>query len=149
MYFVCTIGDEGTKIYVGNLNFDTTSADLQKTFEAFGEVSDCFIPSDYEGNPRGFAFIQMTEETHRTDGDSDFNNVLIRSIRSNTSHEPATVPYGEDHGSGDPMDEKYGEVIRLADKGLGAGDISKRVNIPKGEVDLLVKIRRENEVYAK
>mmetsp|Transcript_14366 Transcript_14366/g.31129 ORF Transcript_14366/g.31129 Transcript_14366/m.31129 type:complete len:377 (-) Transcript_14366:57-1187(-) len=54
--------EEGTKIYVGNLNFDTTQADLQATFEAFGKVSDCFIPSDFEGNPRGFAFIQMEEE---------------------------------------------------------------------------------------
>lgn len=54
--------NEGTKIYVGNLNFDTTYDDLKATFEAFGAVSDCFIPSDYEGNPRGFAFIQMEEE---------------------------------------------------------------------------------------
>lgn len=52
----------GTKIYVGNLNFETTVEDLKATFEAYGEVKDCFIPTDYENNPRGFAFIQMEEE---------------------------------------------------------------------------------------
>jgi len=52
----------GSKIYVGNLNFDTTQEDLQAAFEAYGEVKDCFMPSDYDGNPRGFAFIQMDEE---------------------------------------------------------------------------------------
>lgn len=36
--------------------------DLKATFEAYGEVKDCFIPTDYENNPRGFAFIQMEEE---------------------------------------------------------------------------------------
>ena len=60
-YFV-PIEDEGTKIYVGNLNFDTTMEDLKATFAEYGEVKDCFMPSDYDGNPRGFAFIQMEEE---------------------------------------------------------------------------------------
>lgn len=35
---------------------------LQATFEEFGEVKDCFIPTDYDGNPRGFAFIQMEDD---------------------------------------------------------------------------------------
>lgn len=52
----------GSKIYVGNLNFDTTMEDLSVAFAAYGEVKDCFIPTDYDGNPRGFGFIQMDEE---------------------------------------------------------------------------------------
>lgn len=51
-----------SKIYVGNLNFDTTVETLQAAFEEFGVVSDCFIPSDYDGNSRGYGFIQMEEE---------------------------------------------------------------------------------------
>lgn len=58
--------NQGTKIYVGNLNFETTMEDLQATFEAYGDVKDCFIPTDYDGNPRGFAFIQMEEENALT-----------------------------------------------------------------------------------
>lgn len=52
----------GSKIYIGNLNFDTTGETLQAAFETYGPVKDCFIPTDYDGNPRGFAFIQMEEE---------------------------------------------------------------------------------------
>jgi len=48
---------------VGNLDFGTTSETLKETFAEYGEVKDCFIPSDYDGNPRGFAFIQMEEES--------------------------------------------------------------------------------------
>mmetsp|Transcript_29345 Transcript_29345/g.55681 ORF Transcript_29345/g.55681 Transcript_29345/m.55681 type:complete len:398 (-) Transcript_29345:1844-3037(-) len=55
--------EEGAKIYVGNLDFGTTSETLKETFAEYGEVKDCFIPSDYDGNPRGFAFIQMEEES--------------------------------------------------------------------------------------
>jgi len=54
--------DEGAKIYVGNLNFDTTAEDLKAAFEEFGDVMDCFLPVDYDGNARGFGFIQMSDE---------------------------------------------------------------------------------------
>lgn len=54
---------DGTKIYVGNLPFDTENEELSAMFEPYGEVSDCFIPLDRnDGRPRGFAFITMSEE---------------------------------------------------------------------------------------
>lgn len=56
------LGNEGSKIYIGNLNFDTTQEDLTAVFAAYGEVKDCFLPTDYDGNPRGFAFVSMAEE---------------------------------------------------------------------------------------
>merc|ERR1712127_166544 len=58
--------DVGTKIYVGNLNFDTTMEDLKAAFAEYGEVKDTFIPTDYDGNARGFGFIQMDEENALT-----------------------------------------------------------------------------------
>lgn len=56
------VGNEGSKIYIGNLNFDTTEEDLSAAFAAYGDVKDCFLPTDYEGNPRGFGFVSMDEE---------------------------------------------------------------------------------------
>ncbi|KAL7453264.1 hypothetical protein ACHAWC_005628 [Mediolabrus comicus] len=53
--------NEGTKIYIGNLNFATTQEDLEAAFGEYGEIKDCFLPTDYDGNPRGFAFISMAE----------------------------------------------------------------------------------------
>jgi RNA recognition motif-containing protein len=56
-------GPRGTKIYVGNLNFDTTLEDVQAVFSEYGDVKDCFLPSDYDGNPRGFAFVTLDDDS--------------------------------------------------------------------------------------
>lgn len=49
-----------TKIYVGNLSYDSSQEDIQTLFEEYGEVSDVFIVKDREsGRPRGFAFVTM------------------------------------------------------------------------------------------
>lgn len=36
--------------------------EVQSAFATYGEVKDCFVPLDYDGNPRGFAFVLMDEE---------------------------------------------------------------------------------------
>lgn len=49
-------------IYVGNLSFDATEADVKQTFEAFGQVSKVSIIKDrMTGKPRGFAFVEMED----------------------------------------------------------------------------------------
>lgn len=53
--------EEGTKIYVGNLNFETTAETLENAFKEYGNVIECFMPVDFDGNPRGFAFVSMEE----------------------------------------------------------------------------------------
>ena len=35
---------------------------VKEAFAEYGEVLDAFIPSDYDGNPRGFGFVTMEEE---------------------------------------------------------------------------------------
>lgn len=53
----------GTKIYVGNLPFDTEEDELISMFTQYGKVNECFLPLDREtGRPRGFGFITMAEE---------------------------------------------------------------------------------------
>ena len=49
-----------TKLFVGNLSFDTTELDLQDMFAAFGPVSEVNLVTDrVSGRPRGFAFVTM------------------------------------------------------------------------------------------
>lgn len=49
-----------TKMYVGNLSYDATDADIRELFEAHGNVTDVFIVRDREsGRARGFAFVSM------------------------------------------------------------------------------------------
>jgi RNA recognition motif-containing protein len=50
------------KIYVGNLPFSSTEADLKDAFGRHGAVESVSIITDREtGRPRGFAFVEMEE----------------------------------------------------------------------------------------
>jgi RNA recognition motif-containing protein len=49
-----------TKLYVGNLPYETTESDLQALFEASGPVATINIVRDRAtGQARGFAFVEM------------------------------------------------------------------------------------------
>lgn len=51
-----------TNIYVGNLAFSTTSADLRTLFAEHGEVTNAQVVSDREtGRSRGFGFVEMAQ----------------------------------------------------------------------------------------
>ncbi len=55
------------KIYVGNLSFGTSEAELKGMFEAHGPVQAVNIITEQgTGRPRGFAFVEMTN-----DGDAE------------------------------------------------------------------------------
>ncbi len=50
----------GKKLYVGNLSYDTTEADLRDAFATAGTVAEVKVVMDREsGRPRGFAFVEM------------------------------------------------------------------------------------------
>lgn len=50
-----------TKLYVGNLSFDTTENDLQDHFAQAGTVSEAALMQDRDtGRSRGFAFVTMS-----------------------------------------------------------------------------------------
>lgn len=54
---------ELTKLYVGNISYETSSKDLAEFFSEWGPVSDIFVPTDKDtGLPRGFAFLSMDKE---------------------------------------------------------------------------------------
>jgi RNA recognition motif-containing protein len=49
-----------TKLFVGNLSFNTTENDLQDAFAAHGTVTEANLMMDRTtGRPRGFAFVTM------------------------------------------------------------------------------------------
>ncbi len=52
-----------TNIYVGNLSFDVSDAQLQEAFAAFGTVSKANVVTDREtGRSRGFGFVEMDND---------------------------------------------------------------------------------------
>jgi RNA recognition motif-containing protein len=49
-----------SKLYVGNMSFNTSEDELRTTFGQFGTVTDVYVAMDkMTGRPRGFAFVTM------------------------------------------------------------------------------------------
>lgn len=55
-------------IYVGNLSYDVTEADLRQAFESFGSVASVSLITDkFSGRSKGFGFVEMpAKEEART-----------------------------------------------------------------------------------
>lgn len=69
----------GVKLFVGNLNFDTTKEELEEVFSEVGQIVDCFLPKDREtGRPRGFAFVEYSEASCATEAVTKFDGFEIR-----------------------------------------------------------------------
>ena len=57
-----------SKLYVGNLSFDSTEADLNDLFGRHGSVESVAVITDREtGRARGFAFVEMSEASAAQD----------------------------------------------------------------------------------
>lgn len=52
-----------TKLYIGNIAFDTSAEDLTSVFSEYGELNNVYLPVDrFSGQPRGFAFLEMEKD---------------------------------------------------------------------------------------
>jgi RNA recognition motif-containing protein len=81
----------GTKLYVGNLNYNTTEASLREAFGSNGrEVASVSIIMDREtGRSRGFAFVEMAtaEGAQQALQELDGHEVDGRMLRINEARE--------------------------------------------------------------
>ncbi len=63
-----------TKLYVGNLSYDTTEAQIRELFAQVGEITEINMITDRDtGRPKGFGFVQMATETAAQDAIRRFN----------------------------------------------------------------------------
>ncbi len=72
-----------SSLHVGNLNFDTTTADLQSLFGQQEEVKKAEVVTDlHSGRSRGFGFVEMATsyEAKTAIGALDGHNVDGRDI---------------------------------------------------------------------
>ena len=90
-----------TKLYVGNLPYETTESDLQSLFEAAGQVASINIVRDRAtGQARGFAFVEMsdTESARKAISELDKHQYGGRSLTVNEAKPMA--PRGDGGGFG-------------------------------------------------
>lgn len=94
-----------TKLYVGNLSFDTTENDIQDMFAACGPVSEVNLIMDRMTNrPRGFAFVTMATPEGAEAAIAEFagKNVGGRALTVNEARprEDRGDARGSSHNSG-------------------------------------------------
>ena len=67
------------RLFVGNLSYEATEAELREHFGTIGPVTYCYLPTDREtGRPRGFAFVEFGDDSHAHQAIDRLNNQLFR-----------------------------------------------------------------------
>ncbi|MBI2945722.1 MAG: RNA-binding protein, partial [Candidatus Wallbacteria bacterium] len=80
------------RIYVGNLSYETTDAELQELFGKHGSVSEIVFPMDRDsGRPKGFAFVEMPNNEEAQKAIAALNNQTVNS-RTLTVNEARPKP---------------------------------------------------------
>ena len=93
----------GTKLYVGNLSFNTTENELQELFAQAGTVQEVSLMQDkFTGKSRGFAFVTMGSEEDAQNAISKFNGQTIegRPLTVNEARPREPRPPGGGGGRG-------------------------------------------------
>jgi cold-inducible RNA-binding protein len=106
-------------VFVGNMNFQTTEAELRALFEPFGQVSRVHIAMDREtGRARGFAFVEMPndEEAAKAMSGLDGKEVGGRALKVNEAR-----PKGASGGGGPRGGGGGGGFDRDRDRNRGGG----------------------------
>lgn len=83
-----------SKVYVGNLSYDVTAADLQDHFGQYGEIADIKLIIDRAtGRSKGFAFVTFVTE-QAAQGSLASNGVELsgRTMKVNEAKEEGSQP---------------------------------------------------------
>jgi len=86
-----------TKLYVGNLSFDTTEGDLRELFSQAGAVRETTLITDRDtGRSRGFGFVVMADDSGAQAAISQMNNRSCqgRNLTVNIAREREARPAG-------------------------------------------------------
>jgi len=90
-----------TNIFVGNLSYQTTQQDLEAAFGQFGAVERVNIVTDRDtGQPRGFAFVEMTERRDAETAISQLNGTELNGRAMNVNEARPKPTGGSGYGGG-------------------------------------------------
>jgi len=93
----------GTKLYVGNLSFNTTDAEIKNLFAQAGTVVSCDVILDkFTSKSRGFGFVEMSSQEEAAKAIADFNGKDLdgRALTVNEAKPREERPRGGGFGGG-------------------------------------------------
>jgi len=74
--------EEGAKLHIGNLSYQTDVAELEYHFKKYGKVTDVYIPMDnYSGRSKGFAFVTFEDRRDASDALHEMDGVSVDGRR--------------------------------------------------------------------
>jgi RNA recognition motif-containing protein len=85
------------KLFVGNLDFNTSKQEVETLFSQVGEIREVFLPTDrMSGRPRGFAFVEYELEEDAETAIERFNGYELsgRPLRVNPAEDRPRRPPG-------------------------------------------------------
>ena len=94
-----------SKLFVGNLSFNTTENDLQDAFAAHGTVTETNLMMDrVSGRPRGFGFVTMSSPEEAQKAIAALNGAQLdgRALTVNIARPREDRPAGGGGGRGGP-----------------------------------------------
>jgi len=92
-----------TKLYVGNLSFNTSSQDLETMFAEVGTVQSASVVDDRDtGRSRGFGFVEMSSKEEAESAISSFDGKDLdgRNIKVNEAKPRENRSGGGGNGGG-------------------------------------------------
>lgn len=103
------------RLFVGNLPYSITEADLREHFSAVGPVSGVWLPTDREtGRPRGFGFVEFEDRAVAEEAIRRFNNqplggrqLAVNEARPPDRSERSERPERPERPAGGPPPRSY------------------------------------------
>jgi len=92
-----------TKIYVGNLSYDTTEDDIRTLFAQAGTVASVALIKDRDtGQSKGFAFVEMSNQSEAEKAIQSFNGYMManRPLKVNMARPREERGFGGGRGGG-------------------------------------------------
>jgi RNA recognition motif-containing protein len=92
-------------IYVGNLSYEATEETIRQAFESFGQVTSARIIKDkYNGQSRGFGFVEMLEQAQAQAAIKSLNGKELLGKQMSVNEARPRTNRGRSGGQGGRMD---------------------------------------------
>jgi len=80
------------RIYIGNLSYNVTEAEITSEFGTYGNVESTVIPFDnMSGKPKGFAFVEMPSRTEALAAIAGLNGKMLNELSQSTRHDSVRI----------------------------------------------------------
>jgi cold-inducible RNA-binding protein len=112
----------GRKLFVGNLNFDTTGDDLKQHFSQAGTVESAQVMTDRAtGRSRGFGFVEMSSDSEAKKAVDELNGKDLQGRNLNIDEARERTPGPPRGGGGGGFSRDRGGPSDVPFESFGGG----------------------------